>query len=86
MPSILFVGSGGPSQMMTRKRFFAAALGVLAAVAGGCHRSFMPSLATPNTSCGDPCAAMVCPSGDRCSWNNACQPRCEAQPLPSFGH
>jgi len=59
----------------------------LAAAAEGCHRqSLMSPLATPNSACGDPCAAMVCPSGDRCSWNNNCQPRCEPQPLPNFAH
>jgi hypothetical protein len=72
--------------MMTMKRLCVAVLGLLAAVAGGCHRSLTSPLVTPSSACGDPCAAMVCPSGDRCSWNNNCQPHCEPQPLPTFSH
>jgi hypothetical protein len=75
----------GPSQMMTT-RLRAAAVALLGALAGGCHEPFVAPLAKPSAACGDPCAAMVCPSGDRCTWNERCQPRCEAQPMPNFGH
>jgi hypothetical protein len=51
---------------------------------GGCHEPLVGPLAKPSAACGDPCGAMVCPSGDRCTWNDRCQPRCEPQPMPNF--
>jgi len=51
----------------------------------GCHRPSSPPPRTPGrAACGDPCAAMTCPSGNQCSWNDSCQPRCDPPPLPVF--
>jgi hypothetical protein len=63
---------------------FAILVGVLLA---GCGPSLPIPHTAANPNCGDPCAAMVCPSGSVCNWNNNCQAHCEPQPLPSsFGH
>jgi hypothetical protein len=64
----------------------ALAFVVAIVVVGSCSASPLPPMSRPpgNTACGDPCAAMVCPSGTVCSWNDSCQPRCETQPLPNF--
>jgi len=63
---------------------FALAAGV---TLGGCPNPPFPiSRSPPNAACSDdPCAAMACPPGDRCVWDTNCRPRCEPQPLPTFG-
>jgi hypothetical protein len=62
-----------------------AAIVVATFALGGCHGPSLPMSRAPgNPACGDPCAAMVCPSGNVCSWNDRCQPRCDPQPLPNF--
>jgi hypothetical protein len=58
---------------------------VVSVALAGCHRKASPPPRTPGrAACGDPCAAMTCPSGNQCSWNDACQPRCDQPPLPVF--
>ena len=63
--------------------WMAVVIGALA----GCHKPAVPPLAGPGTSaCGDPCAAMVCPAGMRCTWSTSCHAHCEPQAAaPPFG-
>jgi hypothetical protein len=56
----------------------------LAALALGCGKRSPPPRTPGRAACGDPCAAMTCPAGNQCSWNDSCQPRCDPPPLPVF--
>jgi len=65
-------------------RFRVAVFVVLSALLGSC-KALTPGSAS-SSACGDPCAAMACPSGSSCVWNTNCQARCEIQPLSPNGH
>ena len=57
----------------------------LSALGGGASTSHLPAMTPAAGACGDPCGAIVCPSGFQCTWNDRCQVHCEAQPMtPTF--
>jgi hypothetical protein len=82
-PDILRSGSAVIRFDMNRIR--AALFGALCVLLGGC-KALMPGAASSANSCGDPCAAMVCPGGSQCTWDGNCHARCEVQPLSPNGH